>query len=109
IPVEVHGVVMYLDRRRPNPKTGVHVLFAKELIRPHYKHPTPDPVESVRAAGGFSVISLPCLLAMKLQANRDIDRVHIRDLMSIDLIDAALVGKLPADLRKRMRDIQATE
>ena len=28
MPVDVLGVHMFLDRRRPTPKTGVHVVFA---------------------------------------------------------------------------------
>jgi len=33
-PIEVLGVSMFVDRRRPSPKTGVHVVFAGERIRP---------------------------------------------------------------------------
>jgi hypothetical protein len=108
MPVEVHGVVMFVDRRRPNPKTGVHILFAGELVRPHEEHPPPDPSCAVRASGGFPVVELPALVAMKLQALRDIDRVHIRDLLSVGLIDAALIAKLPPDLRARLAQIQNT-
>ncbi len=106
--VEVLGVVMFVDRRRPNPKTGVHIVFAKERIRAHYKHPAPDAREAVRIGEGFLVVDLPALVRMKLQSFRRIDQVHIEDLLSIDLIDAAQIRKLPPDLRKRLREIQAT-
>jgi hypothetical protein len=106
--VEVLGVVMFVDRRRPNPKTGVHVVFANERIRPHYKHPAPDPDDTVRIGEGFLVVDLPALVRMKLQSFRRVDQVHIEDLLSIDLIDAAQIRKLPPDLRKRLREIQAT-
>ena len=33
VPVEVLGVTMFVDRRRPNPKTGVHIVFAQECVR----------------------------------------------------------------------------
>jgi len=46
------------------------------------------------------------LLGMKLEAIRDIDRVHIRDLLSVALIDEALASNLPDDLRARLREIQ---
>lgn len=108
MPVEVLGVRMFVDRERPNPKTGVHVVIANELIRPHYAHPAPDPDETVRASTGFLVVDLAALLRMKLQSYRDIDRVHIRDLMSVDLIDGDLITDLPPDLRKRLEEIQAT-
>ncbi|HUU84077.1 MAG TPA: hypothetical protein VM243_11295 [Phycisphaerae bacterium] len=106
IPVDVLGVTIFVDQQRPNPRTGVHIIPAKELIRAHYAHPAPDVTEVVRAAGGFAVIDLAALVTMKLQAFRDIDRVHIRDLLSVNLIDAGLIGKLPADLRGRLKEIQ---
>lgn len=108
MPVEVLGVTMFVDRRRPNPKTGVHLLFARELVRPDYAHPAPDPSKAVQAKGGYRVIRLGPLVAMKLQAHRDIDRVHIRDLLSVGLIDSGLIRRLPADLRGRLREIQET-
>lgn len=36
--VEVLGVQIPVNRRRPSPKSGVHVVIAKERIRPHYAH-----------------------------------------------------------------------
>ena len=108
MPVEVLGVVMFVDRRRPNPKTGVHVVFANERIRPHYTHPAPDPEDAVRIGEGFLIVDLPALVRMKLQSYRRVDQVHIEDLLSVDLIDAALIRKLPPHLRKRLREIQAT-
>ncbi|MCP4246824.1 MAG: nucleotidyl transferase AbiEii/AbiGii toxin family protein [bacterium] len=104
--VEVHGVSMFLDRRRPNPKTGVHLVFAGELVRPHETHAPPDPAGAVPGAGGYQVVDLPALVSMKLQAYRDVDRVHIRDLLSVGLIDPELVQSLPPDLRSRLDDIQ---
>jgi len=63
---------------------------------------------AVRSAAGFLVIDLPALPGMKLEAFRDIDRVHIRDLLSVALIDDVLAANLPHDLRARLREIQAT-
>ncbi|MEE9295486.1 MAG: hypothetical protein V3W34_11065 [Phycisphaerae bacterium] len=108
MPAEVLGVTMFLDRRRPNPKTGVHIVFANERIRPHYAHPAPDPKQATRAASGFLVLDLPPLMTMKLQSFRDIDHVHVRDMLSIGLIDEGLIRKLPADLRQRLQEIQDT-
>ena len=106
--VEVLGVVMFVDRRRPNPKTGVHLVFANERIRPDYAHPAPDVTSVVRTQSGLMVLELSALVMMKLQAFRDIDRVHIRDLLSVGLIDEPLIRKLPPDLRSRLEEIQKT-
>ena len=107
MPAEVLGVVMFLDRRRPNPRTGVHLVFANERIRPHYAHAAPGPESAVRCPAGFLVVDLPALTRMKLQSFRDIDRVHIRDLLSVGMLDAALVQALPKDLGERLQEIQA--
>ena len=99
---------MFVDRERPSPKTGVHVVVANELIRPHYTHPAPDPDETVRAATGFLVVDLAALLRMKLQSFRRIDQVHIEDMLSVELIDEDLIADLPPDLRVRLEEIRAT-
>ena len=109
MPVEVHGVMMFVDRRWPNPKTGVHILFANELVRPHDVYAPPDPACAVRTAAGFWIVDLPGLVTMKLQAFRNIDKAHIEDLISIGMIDAELIGKLPPDLRPRLKEIPDTQ
>lgn len=106
MPIEVLGVTMFVDRERPNPKTGVHVVLANQPVRAHYHHATPDVTDSVPAAAGFRVVDLPALVTMKLQAFRDIDRVHIRDLQSVELLDDEVIEGLPPDLRKRFQIIQ---
>jgi len=106
VPIEVLGVTMFVDRRRPNPRTGVHVVFSNERIRPEYAHPAPDVTNATLAKGGFRVIDLPALVAMKLESFRDIDRVHLRDLSAVGLIDSSLAAGLPPDLRARLAQIQ---
>jgi len=106
MPVEVLGVVMFVDRRRPSPRSGVHLVFANELIRPHYRHPAPDPRRAARAAAGFLVVDLPSLVRMKLQSFRPVDQVHVQDLLANGLIDDRMIRALPGDLRARLRLIQ---
>lgn len=105
--VEVLGVHMFVDRQYPNPKSGVHLVIANEVIRPHHAHPAPDPSDSTRVTD-FNVLSLPGLVRMKLESFRDIDRAHIRDLLSLGLITDDLVRGLPDDLRSRMQSILDT-
>lgn len=107
--IEVLGVAMFVDRRRPSPKAGVHLVFANERIRSHYEHAAPDPERARRAAAGFVVVDLPDLVAMKLQSFRPIDQAHLEDLLSVGLIDARLVRKLPDDLRRRLRKIRGSD
>lgn len=108
VPYEVHGVTMFLDPRHPNPKTGVHVVFAKEKVLTSSRYPAPDVTPAVRTKTGFMVIDLPSLLFMKLDAFRRIDQVHVEDLLSTGLIDEDIIAGLPDDLRERLQEIQST-
>lgn len=105
---EVHGVTMFLDRRRPSPKTGVHVIFAGERVRSFSAYLAPRVTSTVRSASEFLVLDLGALIGMKLEAFRDIDRVHLRDLLSLELIDEAMIETLPDQHRARLREIQET-
>lgn len=102
---EVLGVSMFLQRERPNPRTGVHVVFAREHIRPGYRHPAPDVADAVASPAGHRVIALAPLLAMKLQANRPIDQVHVEDMHALGLITPELAAQLPPDLHERLNTI----
>lgn len=108
MPVEVLGVYMFVDRQNPNPKTGVHLLFAGELVRPEYAHAPPDPSDSVDSLGPFRVIDLRRLVEMKLQAYRFIDRAHIQDMIAVGLIDDGLRASLPEDLTERLVAIEGS-
>jgi hypothetical protein len=107
--IEVLGVTRFVHRRRPSPKTGVHLLFSGELVRPHYVHQAPDASKSVRSKAGYRVIDLPSLVVMKLQSFRDIDRAHLRDLLDAGLIDGAVTRRVPPDLRHRLAQRRAGE
>jgi len=106
---EVLGVPMFLTRRKPNPKTGAHVVFAAERVREHDLHPCPDVSEAKRSKYGFWVVDLPWLIRMKLTAFRRVDQLHIEDMMHLGLINDRIVDSLPPDLRNRFDQIRATE
>ena len=95
--------------RNPNPKTGVHVIFAGEKVRERDAHPFPDVTASQRSRAGFLVLDLPMLVRMKLVAFRRVDQVHIEDLIAVGLIDDAVVRSLPDDLLPRLEEIRTTE
>ncbi len=62
----------------------------------------------MRDAEGLLVLDLPALVRMKLTSFRDIDRVHIADMLSVGLIDHALRSALPDDLRRRLAEVEAS-
>jgi hypothetical protein len=104
-PAEVFGVSMFVTRINPSPKTGVHLLFGNEPIRPH-ELAAPDPDQCVRATAGFRVLDLPGLLRMKLIAFRLRDQVHIQDMLEVGLIDAQVAAGLPDELLARLRQVR---
>lgn len=108
-PHEVHGIPMFLDREKPNPKTGVHVIVSGERVYSFDPYPAPDVYAAVMSPFGYKIVSLLNLLTMKLQAFRDVDRVHIRDLMSLELIDPLIEAALAPDLREKLNVIRNTK
>ena len=104
---EVLGVGMFLDRRNPNPRAGVHLVWSGERVRPEHEFPAPTVEQRGPIAGPFDVISLDGLVRMKLQANRDQDRVHLRDLIDVGLVGRSLLGRLPPALAVRLEPLLA--
>jgi hypothetical protein len=45
---------------------------------------------------------LPALIGMKLTANRDHDRVHLRDMIDVGLIERPMMDGLPAELAAQL-------
>jgi hypothetical protein len=53
-------------------------------------------------SGGFRLLRLEPLVRMKLTSFRDKDRMHLRDLLDVGLIDATWDKRLPAELAERL-------
>ena len=99
---EVLGVGMLLDRDDPNPRRAVHLIWAGEKVRPEYPLPSPalDEIELIEP--GKPVVSLAALVRMKLMANRDQDRVHLRDMIEVGLVTRSLLPQLHPTLAARL-------
>jgi len=104
---EVMGVGMFLDEADPNPRRGVHLVWAGEKVRPHYECASPAVDQRETLAGGFPVVSLAGLVAMKLQSNRDQDRVHLRDMIDVGLVGRDLLDEVPPPLAARLEALLA--
>ncbi len=105
--LEVLGVGMFLDRSDPNPRHAVHLVWAGEKVRPEYEHPSPPVEDRQTFSPGYTAVSLAGLVLMKLQSNRDQDRVHLRDMIDVGLVDRKLMGQLPPDLAARLEPLLA--
>jgi hypothetical protein len=102
---DLRDLVLFVDPAEPSRRAGIHLVWAGERVRPSYTVPAPTVEESVRDPEGFRVLDLAALVRMKLTSFRDIDRVHIADLLSVGLIDAKIEGALPAELKRRLDEV----
>ena len=66
--------------------------------------PAPDVSES-EGTGSFRLLSLDALVRMKLTSFRDKDRVHLRDMIGVGLIDPSWIERLPATLKARLQGL----
>jgi hypothetical protein len=102
---ETMGVGMLLSRTNPNPRSAVHFVWSGELVRPGEPVPAPSLTDHVIIDNRWKVVSLPALVTMKLTAWRDQDRVHLRDLRDVGLVDDELTRELPRELIERWQSL----
>jgi hypothetical protein len=101
------GLDLFLDGPGAKARDAVHVVLALEKVRPEYALPAPDVNES-KAAPGFRLLSLEALVRMKLTSFRDKDRVHLRDLIEVGLVDESWVTRVPEILASRLQELLQT-
>lgn len=95
---------VFLESAGSKVRDAVHVVFAGEKVRTDSPEPNADVAES-EPAGEFQLISLEALVRMKLGAFRDKDRVHLRDLIDVGLVDTAWLTRFAEPLRGRLQTI----
>ena len=83
---------------------GVHLLFAGEMISLKHITPAPDLSERVVVADQ-DILKLEALVRMKLNANRDKDRMHLRDFIAVGLLDQSWVQRYPPELGTRLQHL----
>lgn len=98
------GIDFFLDGPDGRFTSAVHIVKANEKVREEYLLPAPDVTESEKGAN-YKVLSLEALVRMKLTSYRDRDRTHIRDLISVGLIDSSWPTKFIPELGARLQQI----
>jgi len=104
---ELLDVIMFRDGAEGKPSEAVHLLFSGEKTRREHLLPAPE-IRTVDDPANFRVLTLESLVVMKLMSNRDKDRTHIRDLISVGLVDSSWLAKLPPVLAERLKQILDT-
>ena len=95
---------IFLDDRDAKVGDAVHLIFSGRKVRPDHVLPAPD-VDDSGIGKEFSVIPLESLVRTKLVAWRDKDRVHLRDLIGVGLIDPSWPQRFQEPLRSRLQEL----
>ncbi len=98
----VLAVDRFLDGPQANPRDAVHIIFAGEKVKPNDLAPTAE-VSEREPAEDYEVLKLESLVRMKLTSFRDKDRVHLRDMLSVKLIDDTWPTRFQPELAKRLQ------
>ncbi len=101
---ETFDICMFTDTPDSSASAGVHLLFAGEMISLKHITPAPDLSERVVVADQ-DILKLEALIRMKLNANRDKDRTHLRDFIAVGLIDQSWVQRYPTELGARLQHL----
>jgi hypothetical protein len=98
----VKSIDMFLDGPDAKARDAVHVLFAGEKIHPNDLIAAPDVAETEQF-DHHRTIRLEPLVRMKLTSFRDKDRMHLRDMIDVELVDKSWTTRLPPELAARLQ------
>ncbi len=98
------SVSMFLDGPDAKARDAVHVVFAGKKVREEYPEPVPE-IDDYELIEEARTLPLEALVRMKLTSFRDKDRVYIRDMISVQLIDESWPERLSPELRVRLQEL----
>jgi hypothetical protein len=98
------GAAVFLDAPDAKARDAIHILFAGEKGCSRDLEPLPDPGES-QLMHGYPVAGLEALVRMKLSSFRTKDRMHLVDMIDVELVDASWCQRLPAQLATRLQNL----
>ncbi|MFM9058557.1 MAG: hypothetical protein ACKOSQ_05490 [Planctomycetaceae bacterium] len=101
------GIEMFLDGPGAKARDAVHVIFSGEKVRPEYVAAVPDVAEAV-SFKSYRVLALEAVVRMKLTSYRDKDKMHVRDMIGVGLIDATWPARYPPELASRLQHLLDT-
>jgi hypothetical protein len=100
----VKGIDMFLDGPNAKARDAVRVVFAGERVRPDDPLPAPEVTES-EDLQRYRMLQLEALVRMKLTSFRDKDRMHLRDMIDVELVDQSWCSRLPPELATRLQEL----
>lgn len=100
----VEGLDMFLDGPEARARDAVHILFAGEKLRSDDPVAAPLVTDS-EVADTSRVVSLEPRIRMKLTSYRLKDRVHVRDMIDVGLVDTSWLDRFPEPLSGRLKEL----
>jgi len=98
------GITMFLDGPDAKARDAVHVVFAGKKVREHYTEAVPE-IDKFEWIEDARTLPFDRLVKMKLTSYRDKDRVHLRDMISIGLLDPSWLDRFSSELRSRLQEL----
>lgn len=95
---------MFLDGPDAKARDAVHVVFSGRKVRENYPEPVPE-IANFEMIQNARTLPLEKLVQMKLTSFRDKDRVHIRDMISVGLIDQTWPARYSSKLGRRLQEL----
>src|SRR4051812_4082554 len=100
----VKSIDMFLDGPDAKARDAVHVVFAGEKVRSDDLTSAPA-ISEAENIQQHRTLTLYALVRMKLTSFRDKDRMHLRDMIDVDLIDQSWCDRLPTELAARLQEL----
>ncbi len=102
--LQARGLDTFLDSPDAKARDAVHVLFAGEKVFLNDLVAAPDVTESENIQA-HRTLTLEALVRMKLNSFRDKDRMHLRDMIDVELVDASWCDRFPPELAARLQEL----
>jgi hypothetical protein len=97
----VGGLDMFVEHPEASARDAIHVMMVGKVERKG-EEPNPD-IEPWVRANDFRAIALETLVRMNLNSFRDKDRVYLRDMISLGLVDESWLTRYHDRLQERLR------
>jgi hypothetical protein len=95
---------MFLERPDARDRDAIDILICAQIEAGRSLEANPDVEPSIRL-DGFKTVPLETLVRMKLNAFRTIDRVHLQDMLEMQIVDPTWLGRFPAEFRNRLQEL----
>ena len=101
---QTSGLDMFVEDPDASARDAVHVVLAGQMVRPDDFEANPD-IDPSEQTDQFRTLTLERLVRMKLSSFRDKDRVHVRDMIDLGMVDESWLAKFPDELAGRLKQL----